>query len=87
IASNGSGDYVIALSVAEENLIPYSPKSSIYRPLLLTNEAISPVFLATIEATEEAIINALFAAQTLQGQKDRVISELPVDRVLKLMNK
>lgn len=87
IASNGSGDYVIALSVAEENLIPYSPKSSTYRPLLLTNEAISPVFLATIEATEEAIINALFAAQTLQGQKGRIISELPIDRVLKLMNK
>lgn len=87
IASNGSGDYVIALSVAEENLIPYRSKLNAYRPLLLTNEAISPVFLATIEATEEAIINALFAAQTLQGQKGRIITELPLDKVLELMKK
>ena len=85
IASNGSGDYVIALSVSEENFIPYSPKSNTYRPLLLNNQAMSPIFLATIEATEEAIINSLFAAETLQGQKGRVISKLPLDKVLELM--
>ena len=56
IASNGSGDYVIALSVNEDNIKSLSLDSKLYQSTILKNEAMTPVFLATIEATEEAMI-------------------------------
>lgn len=87
IASNGSGDYVIAFSVAEENLIETTSSSPVYSPQTLTNNALSPIFLATIEATEEAIINSLFAAETMTGNGGRTVDELPVDKVIKIMKK
>ena len=65
IASNGSGDYVIAMSVCKENLIDSStPK---YTPVLMHNDDMSALFLATIEATSEAIWNSLFAAEDTYG--------------------
>ena len=45
----------------------------------------SPIFLATIEATEEAIINSLFAGESMKGTGGRKIKELPVDKVVKIM--
>ncbi len=80
IASNGSGDYVIALSVAKENLI--DEKSDYYTPKELHNESLSPLFLATIEATEEALLNSLFVAKTMKGYKGRVVEELPINRII-----
>lgn len=80
IASNGSGDYVIAISVAKENLI--DEKSPLYSPLELHNHSMSSLFLATIEATEEALINSLFAAVTTKGINDRVVEELPEEIVV-----
>ena len=87
IASNGSGDYVIALSTAEENLIPNSSASSTRKAELLRNEEVTPLFLATIEATEEAIINSLFTAETMTGFNGKTVEALPVDRVLKIMKR
>lgn len=87
IASNGSGDYVIALSTYKGNLIPNDTESSLYKNEVLRNEAVTPLFLATIEATEEAIINSLFAAETMTGVDGHVIEALPVEKVLKLMKK
>jgi D-aminopeptidase len=87
IASNGSGDYVIALSTAKENLISYSGKSGLYESKVLRNDAMTPVFQATIEATEEAIINSLFAATTMTGRNGHKIEALPVERVIKIMKK
>lgn len=80
IASNGSGDYVIALSVAKENLI--KEKTDFYMPKELHNESLSPLFLATIEATEEALLNSLFVAKTMKGYKGRIVDELPVDKII-----
>lgn len=85
IASNGSGDYVIAVSTAEKNRIPYSDNSLIRKTETLRNDVISPLFLATIEATEEAIINSLFAAKTTLGRNGHRIEALPVDLVLKII--
>jgi D-aminopeptidase len=85
IASNGSGDYVIALSVAPENLVPHAPPSQHYASQVLHNDAMSPLFLATIEATEEAILNSLFAAESMQGYQGHTIEALPLEQVLKLM--
>ncbi|GGW26264.1 DmpA family aminopeptidase [Arenibacter certesii] len=85
IASNGSGDYIIAVSTAKDNLIPYSSESLINEAKLLRNEAMTPLFLATIEATEEAIINSLFAAETMIGRNGNTVASLPIDRVMKIM--
>ena len=87
IASNGSGDYVIALSVNEHNIKSLSLDSKLYQSTILKNEAMTPVFLATIEATEEAIINSLFAAETMKGRNKRIIESIPKERVVELIIK
>lgn len=83
IASNGSGDYVIALSVAPENLINES--TQFLNPKLLQNDDMSPLFLATIEATAEALWNSLFAASDTKGYKGKEVLALPKDKVAKLL--
>jgi D-aminopeptidase len=80
IASNGSGDYVIAISVAKENIVDES--SDFYSPKELHNESLSPLFLATIEATEEALLNSLFAAKTMKGYNGRIVEKLPVEKII-----
>jgi D-aminopeptidase len=85
IASNGSGDYVIALSTAKENFIPYQSDSMLELKKEVRNDDMSPLFLATIESTEEAILNALFAAKTISGRDGHIIEALPIDKVLELM--
>jgi D-aminopeptidase len=85
IASNGSGDYVIALSVAPENLV--DDRTDCYRPAELHNDDLSPLFLATIEATEEALLNSLFTAKTVKGYRGRVAEELPVEKIIDFIRK
>lgn len=85
IASNGSGDYVIAVSTASENFVPYSSDSLYNRNKVLRNDNTTPLFLATIEATEEAILNSLFAAETMQGRDGHRIEALPKQEVLEIM--
>lgn len=87
IASNGSGDYVIAVSTAKDNLIPYSIDSSISNKKLLRNDHVSPLFVATIEATEEAILNSLFAAKSMTGFKGHQIEALPIEEIIQIMKK
>lgn len=87
IASNGSGDYVIALSVNEDNLIDESSNDDVYESKVLKNEAMTPLFLATIEATEEAILNSLFAAETMKGRDGNTAEALPIEEVIKIMKK
>ncbi len=89
IASNGSGDYVIALSVAPENLVRTGYDQNgrvlpIYTANYLHNDQCSPLFMAAIEATEEAILNSLFAAETMTGKDGRTVEALPVDKVIRL---
>ncbi|MEL7161945.1 MAG: P1 family peptidase, partial [Bacteroidota bacterium] len=81
IASNGSGDYVIAFSTA--NRVTGGQRVRTVREL--ANAGISPLFLATIEATEEAIINSLFAAETMVGRDGNTREALPVERVLEML--
>lgn len=86
IASNGSGDYVIAVSTAEACRVPYQSTEAIQTLPSLRNQAITPLFLAVIEATEEAILNSLFAAETMTGYQGHTIEALPKERVLKLLD-
>jgi len=85
IASNGSGDYVIAVSTAEACRIPYGAEDPVRLVPTLGNDHVTPLFLAVIEATEEAILNSLFAARTMEGRDGNKIEALPKERVLELL--
>ena len=84
IASNGSGDYIIAFSTAKSRRIPYRLQTDLPTQEVVPNDRITPLFMAAIEATEEAIINSLFMAETMEGFKGRRIEQLPVERVLEM---
>jgi len=86
IASNGSGDYVVAFSTAEKNRIPYDVKNPEMELKELHNDKMSPLFLATIEATEEAILNSLVAAKTTRGRDGYTIEALPIEKIVELRN-
>jgi D-aminopeptidase len=85
-ASNGSGDYVIAFSTASDVRIKIDPSRRTRDVKLLSNDAMSPLFEAVIEATEEAIYNSLLRAVTTTG-RGRTIEALPVDRVVEILRK
>lgn len=88
-ASNGSGDYVIAFSTAPEVRIRLTNQRDPgpTRDLkTVTNDAMSPLFLAVIEATEEAIYNSMFRATTITG-RGRTVEALPMDRTLEILRK
>ena len=85
IMSNGSGDYVIAFSTAYQ--IPHITEATTDTLTLLRNDAVSPLFLAVIEATEEAILNSLFMAESTTGFKNHVVEKLPVNKVLTILKK
>lgn len=72
-ASNGSGDYAIAFSTAPAGA-------------LLSNDAMSPLFLAVIEATEEAVYNSLFRATTMTGN-GQTVGALPLEQTLAILRK
>lgn len=83
IASNGSGDYVIAFTTHEGLRIPHSiPSQQLQKAEFLGNDDMTALFLAVIEATEEAIINSLFAAETMEGKAGKIVEELPKEKVL-----
>jgi D-aminopeptidase len=83
IASNGSGDYVIAFSTAAGLRISYSAKSgTLEKTESLRNDDMTPLFLAVIEATEEAIINSLFAAESMTGRDGNSVEALPKEKIL-----
>ncbi|HEY7785930.1 MAG TPA: P1 family peptidase [Pyrinomonadaceae bacterium] len=83
--SNGSGDYAIAFSTAIEVRLRQTgnPPRTVRS---LPNDAMSPLFLAVIEATEEAIYNSLFRATTTTG-RGRTVEALPLDRTLEILRK
>lgn len=88
IASNGSGDYVIAFSANEAVRIPYNTTQPTGTYTFLHNDYMSPIFMATIEATEEAIINSLFAATDVGKAYDgQVVKPLPVEKVMEIMKR
>jgi D-aminopeptidase len=87
IASNGSGDYVIAFSNNADVLISHDAKTSTITTTVLRNDVMSPLFMAAIEATEEAIINSLFMATDMKGKGGRTIEALPLDKVLPILKK
>lgn len=87
IASNGSGDYVIAFSTNESVRVLHQSEQTTDAVVLLRNDNMSPLFMATIEATEEAIINSLFASADFASEKHINIEGLPVRQVIEMLLK
>jgi D-aminopeptidase len=86
IASNGSGDYVIAFTTDSTMIVPHNaPVKLSQQPL--SNDEMSPLFMAAIEATEEAIINSLLAAETMKGKNGRTIEALPQEKLKEILKK
>lgn len=84
-SSNGSGDYSIAFSTHPD--VRISGESKVVVKKELTNENMSPLFLAVVEATEEAIYNSLFMAEDMEGVNGRKVKALPIEKTLELLKK
>ena len=82
--SNGSGDYVIAFSTAQQVRIRSNDKVSTRHIELLSNDAMSPLFLAVIEATEEAVYNSLLRATTMTG-RGHTVDALPIEKTTEIL--
>ena len=81
-ASNGSGDIFIAFSTANPGA---AAREGLVKIEILPNDAMSPLFLATAQATEEAIVNALIAAETRVGVNGNTVYALPHDRLIDIL--
>jgi D-aminopeptidase len=84
-AGNSSGDLFIAFSTA--NVIPLRGSEKELNIRFLTTDHVEPLFRATVEATEEAILNALTMGKTMQGVNGNVAYQLPYDRLGTIMAK
>jgi D-aminopeptidase len=82
--THGSGDYVIAFSTAETVRIPHRLSGRTQTQTLLRDEALSPLFQATREAAEEAILNSLLKATTVTGFRGHTCEAIPVDRLVEI---
>jgi D-aminopeptidase len=83
--SNSSGDYAIAVSTAEDLRIPYYSKSMYEDWHVLRNDELDLFFQAVAEATEEAIVNSLFAAEAVKARARPVVKALPVEKVVEII--
>ncbi|MBR9989502.1 MAG: P1 family peptidase [Gemmatimonadetes bacterium] len=82
--SNGSGDYIIAFSTAES--VRRRSGQSAQQVTELSNDALTPLFQAVAEATEEAIYNSMLKAVTT-SYGSRIVEALPIDRVVEVLRK
>ncbi|MGE0715944.1 MAG: P1 family peptidase, partial [Alphaproteobacteria bacterium] len=83
--ANGSGDLFLAFSTG--NRIPSQPERTVDGIRMLPNAHMTQLFTGVAEAVEEAIVNALCAAETMVGQQGRVVHAMPLDRLAELCRK
>ncbi|MBU1187375.1 MAG: P1 family peptidase [Acidobacteria bacterium] len=83
--SNSSGDYAIAFSTAPKNRIPHRSKQRIFSGEFLANQAVSPLFMAAAEATEEAILNSMFQSPSMAGRNGNRAPSIPLDKIKSMM--
>jgi D-aminopeptidase len=81
---NSSGDIFIAFSTANPDI---SKSNGVAQLTMLPNERINPLFRATVDATEEAIVNAMIAAETMKGVNGNTVYALPHDRLREVLKK
>lgn len=85
VSGNGSGDIFIAFSTA--NAKAAAGANGAVNVSMLPNDALNPVFEATVQATEEAIINAMLGAETMSGAGGSRVTALPHDRLIEVLRK
>lgn len=85
--ADGSGDFVIAFSTA--NLEPHAPRpeSAPRRVDVLPHEGLSPLFLAAVEAVEEAVLDSLIQARPVTGHQGHAVEAIPLDRLRELLGR
>lgn len=83
-ARHGSGDFMLAFSTA--NVIPHYPQASTYTLTHLADTHLNPLITATVEATEEAILNALTMATTVVGRDGHRVEAIDLDRIKALVS-
>jgi len=83
IAGDGSGDIFVAFSTANPNAF----SANLADVKMLSNEQLNPLFQATVESTEEAVINAMIAAETMTGREGHTAYALPHDRLRDVLRK
>ncbi len=83
-SGDGSGDIFIAFSTSNAGAV--RPKG-LHQLTMLPNDSLDPIFVATVQATEEAVINAMIAAETMKGINDREVIALPHDRLREVLKK
>jgi L-aminopeptidase/D-esterase-like protein len=88
-SGDGSGDIFLAFSTANPGAVsPKSDQPNNVHPLaMLPNDSLDPLFLATVQATEEAVVNAMVAAETMKGIDDHEVIALPHDRLREVLKK
>jgi D-aminopeptidase len=88
-SGDGSGDIFLAFSTANPGAV--SPKTNdakgIHQLTMLPNDSLNPIFLATVQATEEAVVNAMVAAETMKGIDDHEVMALPHERLREVLKK
>ena len=88
-SGDGSGDIFLAFSTANPGAV--SPKSdqphNVHPLTMLPNDSLDPIFLATVQATEEAVVNAMVAAETMKGIDDHEVIALPHERLREVLKK
>ena len=77
ISHHGSGDFILAFSTG--NIIPHYPEQPTFSMTHLADTHLNPLFQATVEATEEAILNALLQATTVTGRDGRTFEAISID--------
>jgi L-aminopeptidase/D-esterase-like protein len=85
IASNGSGDIFIAFSTAHQSI--GTEAGGLYDLKMLGNSDLNPLFQAAVETSEEAIINAMVAAETMTGRNGTTVYALPHERLREILRK
>ncbi len=85
VARHTSGDLLLAFSNARENRMDRSAREFVRTVRQLVDTRMDEVFVATIEATEEAVLNALVAAETMSGRDGHVVEALPHERLVEIM--
>jgi D-aminopeptidase len=88
-SGDGSGDIFLAFSTANPGAV--SPKSNqpnnVHQLTMMPNDSLDPLFLATVQATEEAVVNAMVAAETMKGIDDHEVVALPHDKLREVLKK
>jgi L-aminopeptidase/D-esterase-like protein len=83
-SGDGSGDIFIAFSTANPGAVG---SKGVHQLAMLPNDSLDPIFLATVQATEEAVVNAMVAAETMTGINNRTVIALPHDRLRDALKK